>query len=183
MVALASRNAAVQLDTVQRLRSELLQAGMAVAASQRQDESRRVLEDHLLMVVQFLGVMAWVMLAVGGMGLASTMGLSVLERRREIGVMRALGASDRTLLSLVLVEGLVIVALAALLALPLSLPVSGLLAEAFGRIMFPVPAQYLPDAAAALHWLAVMAATAVLACAWPARRATRVPPAVALGYA
>lgn len=78
------------------------------SSSQRQAESRRVIEDHLLMVVDFLGAMAWLVLDIAAMGLASSMGLAVLERRREIGVLRALGASRRALAGMMQLEGLLI---------------------------------------------------------------------------
>ena len=176
------RGPATQLDAIQRLRGALAETGMTVASSQLQSEGRRVAEDHLLMVVDFLGAMAWVMIVVGGMGLASTMSLAVLERQREIGVLRAIGAHNSVIMAMVQVEGLVIVALAWFVSLPLSVPMSVLLAEAFGRIMFPVTTPYLPGAMAAMRWLALMVLIAVLACAWPARRATRVPAALALSY-
>jgi len=176
------RTPAAQLDVIQRLRTALTEAGMPVASSQLQSEGRRVLEDHLLMVVDFLGAMAWVMIVVGGMGLASTIGMGVLERTREIGVLRAIGAPGRTIQLLVQTEGLVIVVLAWGLSLPLSAPMSLLLGEAFGRIMFPVPAQALPSAATALGWLAIMLGVSLLACAWPARNASRISAARALSY-
>ncbi len=69
--------------TIQRLRADLARAGFTVASTQLVDENRRVMEDHMLMVAEFLGVMAWMMIAVGGMSLASTMGLAVVERTRE----------------------------------------------------------------------------------------------------
>ena len=176
------RSAAAQLDAIQRLRAALTEAGMPVASSQLQSEGRRIAEDHLLMVVDFLGAMAWVMIVVGGMGLASTMGMSVLERTREIGVLRAIGAPASTIQLLVQAEGLVIVVLAWVLSLPLSAPMSLVLADAFGRIMFPVPAQAIPSAATALGWLAIMLGVSLLACAWPARRASRISAARALSY-
>jgi putative ABC transport system permease protein len=182
VVRMQARNAALQLDVIQRLRNELEQAGAPVASSQRVDESRRVFEDHLLMVVQFLGAMSWVMILVGGMGLASTMSLAVMERTREIGVLRAIGARHRDILLLVEVEGLVIALLAWLIALPLSVPMSVALGDAFGRIMFPVPTSYVPDAGGVAGWLAVVVVVALVACSWPALRALRVPPAAALAY-
>ena len=179
LLAVSSRT---PLDTVQRLRAALASAGMPVASSHLQGEGRQAMEDHLLMVVEFLGAMAWVMMAVGGMGLASTMGMSVLERSREIGVLRALGARNRTVMGLVQTEGLVIVALAWGLSLPLSAPVGLLLGKAFGRIMFPVPVEALPSPGAALRWLAIMVLISIVACAGPALRAMRVSAARALSY-
>jgi len=182
VVRTAARGAALQLDAIQRLRNALDAAGDPVGASMRVDENRRVVEDHLLMVVQFLGAMAWVMILVGGMGLASTMSLAVLERTREIGVLRAIGARHRDILLLVVVEGLVIAALAWLIALPLSVPMSVALGDAFGRIMFPVPRTYLPVAAGVVTWFALMFVVALVASLWPALRAARVPTAAALAY-
>lgn len=171
------------LDAVQQLRATFTEAGIAIASSQSQAENRRIVEDHLLMVVDFLGVMGLVMIAVGAMGLASTMGLAVLERRREIGVLRAIGARDGAILAMVQVEGLTLVVLAWLLSLPLALPLSALLEVAFGRIMFSVPWRLVPSAATAFGWLGLMALISLLACALPAWRALRVPAARALAYA
>ena len=181
-VALAPGGAGQRLDTVQRLRDALQQAGMPVAGSQMQIEYRHAIEDHLLMVVEFLGAMAWVMIAVGGMGLASTMGLAVLERTREIGVMRALGARTRDILAIVQVESLVLVALAWLLSLPLSVLAAVQLSDAFGRVMFTVPTHYWPEWRAALEWMAITALLSLVACANAARRATRISAAQALAY-
>lgn len=170
------------LDAVRQLREAFTEAGIAVAGSQSQAENRRVVEDHLLMVVDFLGAMGLVMIAVGAMGLASTMGLAVLERRREIGVLRAIGARDGAILAMIQVEGLTLVALAWLASLPLALPLSAVLEAAFGRIMFSVPWRLVPSASTALGWLGLMALISLLACALPARRALRIPAAQALAY-
>jgi putative ABC transport system permease protein len=177
-----AHNAARPLDLILRLRAELERAALPVASSQSMSETRRVVEDHLLMVVEFLGSMAWVMIAVGGMGLAATMSVAVLERTREIGVLRAIGARHRAILSMVQVEGLVIAVLGWLVSIPLSIPMSWILADAFGRVMFRTPARLLPDARSLLGWLLMVVVVSLLACAWPARRATRIPTAAALSY-
>ena len=184
MLAVATRpgNAAAQLDVILRLRAALEAQGMHVGGSQLLSEMRRSVEDHLLMVVQFLGAMAWVMIVVGGLGLASTMSLAVLERTREIGVLRAIGARHGAIMRMIQAEGLLIVVLAWLVSLPLSAPMSVALAVAFGQVMFEVPAQALPSAAAAASWLLLVVCVSLLACAWPGWRALRVPAAAALSY-
>ena len=181
-VATQSTNAATQLDVIMRLRSDLERQNMRLAGSQLLSETRRAAEDHLLMVVAFLGVMAWVMIAVGGIGLASTMSLAVLERTREIGVMRAIGARHGAIMRMIQTEGIVIVVLAWLVSLPLSAPMSAGLAAAFGKVMFTVPVQALPNAGAAFDWLVLVLVVSLLACAWPAMRAMRISTAAALSY-
>ncbi|MEP6938559.1 MAG: FtsX-like permease family protein [Rudaea sp.] len=185
-LAVATRSpgdAAAAVATIARVRSALADAGMPVANSQLLGESKRVIEDHLLMVVEFLGAMAWVMIAVGGMGLASTMSLAVLERTREIGVMRAIGAPHWQIVVMLEVEGIVIALLGWVVSLPLSVPMSAGLAAAFERVMFRVPTQLAPSASGAAIWLLLSVGVAAVACAWPAWRATRVSAATALNYA
>jgi putative ABC transport system permease protein len=181
-VSASSREAALQLDLLQRLRAELEQQGIPVARSQRVGENRRVIEDHLLMVVQFLAAMGWVMLAVGGLGLLSTLAIGVVERTREIGVLRAIGAGHRAILALVTLESLAIALLAWLAALPLSIPIGAGLSYAFGRIMFALPLRWLPEPAALLQWLALALLLGALAALGPGWRALRVPAARALVY-
>jgi putative ABC transport system permease protein len=110
------------------------------------------------------------------------MSLGVLERTREIGVMRAIGAGHRSILAMIQVEGLVIALLSWALAIPLSAPVSVVLARAFGRIMFPVGARLTPPISGIVQWLAVAIAVSLIACLWPAFRATRISVSRALAY-
>ncbi len=173
---------ASQLDLIRRLRSALTDQGFVVRSSQMMVEQRRVVEDHLLMVVGFLGIMGQVIIVVGGLGLASTMSLSVLERTREIGVLRAIGARHQSILTIVQVEGVVIAILSWVIAIPLSIPMSVVLGRAFGRVMFNVPVTLVPEFSGVLGWLGVVVGVSVIACAWPAFRAMRVPAAAALAY-
>ena len=182
VVAATSSNAAAQLDLIARIRARLGESGIDVQSSQLMLEQRRVVEDHLLLVAGFLGIMAQLIIIVGGLGLASTMSLGVLERTREIGVLRAIGARHRSILGMIQVEGLMIAILSWIIAIPLSIPMSVVLGSAFGRIMFPLPVKLVPEPQGVLAWLAVAVGVSMVACAWPAYRAMRVPTAVALAY-
>ena len=182
VVAVSLKGAASQLELVQRLRSDLGQHGLVVQSSLLLSEGRAAMEDHMLMVAGFLGIMSQLMIIVGGLGLASTMSLAVLERTREIGVLRAIGARHHSILTMVLVEGLVIGLASWLIAIPASVPMSIVLGEAFGRVMLPVPVIYFPEAAGVLKWLAVVLVVSVVASAFPAWRAMRVPARTALAY-
>ena len=182
VVRTEARGTAAQSELLQRLRESLGSSGFDVESAQLLEANRRVVEDHLLMVAGFLGIMAQLMIVVGGLGLASTMGLAVLERTREIGVLRAIGASNGAIHLLVQGEGLVIAVVSWLIAIPLSLPMSVILGQAFGRIMFPVPVTFVPEWQGVALWFGVATVTSLIACAWPARRATRITTAAALAY-
>ena len=182
VVAASMSGPASQLDLIRQLRSELVDRGFDVSSGQLMAEQRKVVEDHLLMVAGFLGSMSLLMIVVGGLGLASTMSLAVLERTREIGVLRAIGARHGAILAMVQIEGLVIAVLSWALAIPLSLPMSIALGVAFGRVMLKVPLRLLPEPSGVLMWFGVVVVLSVVACAWPAMRATRITTAAALAY-
>lgn len=182
VVASSVRTSASQLELMQRIRATLTDRGMLVESGQLMIEQRRVIEDHLLMVASFLGAMSQLMIVVGGLALASTMGMAVLERTREIGVMRAIGAKHGAILTMIQVEGLVIALLGWALAIPLSLPMSIVLGKAFSRIMLPVPLTYVPEPSGVAQWLVVVLVVSVVACAVPAWRATRITTRAALAY-
>jgi len=180
MISATARTTAGQSELVARLRETLGAAGYDVANADLVQAGRAGVEDHLLMVAGFLLIMSQLALVVGGLGLASTMGLAVLERTREIGVLRAIGASHAAIFGLVQAEGLVIALVSWLVAIPLSIPVSVLLGMAFGRIMMPVPVRFLPETSGVMLWLGLAVVLSIVATAWPARRAMQVTTAAAL---
>lgn len=182
VLAAVSRTTAGQSELLSRLRVALQGGGFEIADAQLIQANRAGVEDHLLMVAGFLLIMSQLALVVGGLGLASTMSLAVLERTREIGVLRAIGATHRAIFVLVQAEGLVIALASWVIAIPLSIPVSVLLGKAFSRIMMPLPVRYLPELEGVAFWFAVAVVVAVLATTLPARRAMRVTTAAALAY-
>ena len=181
VVALADTSAAGRASTLRLLHDELTASGLRVSSALVAG-SRASVEDHLLMVADFLSVMGWVMLLVGGLGLASAMSLAVLERTREIGVLRAIGAGHGSIHAIVQSEGIVMAVASWLLAIPLSAPMGMVLAGAFGRIFFRTPVPIVPQWDAVALWLGVVVLVSVAACAWPAFRATRVSAREALAW-
>jgi putative ABC transport system permease protein len=100
--------AAAQNDGVKALETQFAEAGRVVTASYTFDEWRSFLAFHFNLITMFLMVMAVILAAVGGLGLMGTMGINVIERTREIGILRAVGASDRAVLRVFVAEGVVI---------------------------------------------------------------------------
>ena len=92
----------------------------------------------------FVSVMALLLGVVGALGLAGTMTMNVVERSREIGVMRAIGARDRAVLLVFLVEGLLIGFLAWLIGVAISLPISKVLSDALGESFVQRPLAFTP---------------------------------------
>ncbi|MBN1886442.1 MAG: ABC transporter permease [Thermoflexales bacterium] len=133
-------------------------------------------------LVYFLLVMAVLVAIVGGMGLTGAMSMNVMERRREIGVMRATGARDGAILRLVMVEGMFVSLLSWGLAVPLSIPLTLALNSGVGSAMVGLPLDFTFGLRGVWTWLLLALAIAALASGLPAWNATRLTVREALSY-
>jgi putative ABC transport system permease protein len=128
-----------------------------------------------------LGTMAVVIAIVGSIALSGALALSVMERRREIGVMRATGASSATIFRIFIGEGLILGWLSWLIAVPIAIPASNVMTTAVGNaFQFEMLYKYQPTGAIA--WLFIITTLSILASVLPARGATQVSVRESLSY-
>ena len=164
------------------LDENLEREGVRAQTSSSNADRRVGFDEHMRMIYVFLIVMSAVLALVGGLGLMTTMSLNVLERRREMGVLRAIGASPRTVWLIVVAEAVAIAtlswALAALLAWPFSRQLAGLLV----RGLFRSGRDFVFEPAGLLVWLCVCVGLAALASLLPAWHASRCPVREAIAY-
>ena len=137
---------------------------------------------NFAIIVTFLLAMAGVLAVVGGLGLAGMLSLSVLEHSREIGVLRAVGARDRDVMQVILVEGLFVAIVGWALAAPLGWLVGRGLSDAVGNLFLGAPLVYSYSGVGLLIWLGLALVLAVAASALPARRAMRLTVRDVLAY-
>ncbi|EGQ7993023.1 ABC transporter permease [Vibrio vulnificus] len=125
----------------------------------------------------FLGASGAMTMAVGALGVANIMFLSVTERTREIGVRLAIGATQKSILSQFILEGLFLVAVGTALGLLVAYLVVGLLSS----IALPDWLGFPVITRDSIVWsFLVTLILALLASYFPARRASRLTPVIAL---
>jgi len=137
-------------------------------------ELRTAVGDHVIILVRALVALAGVLACVGLLGLTSAMTTAVLERAREIGVMRAVGATSRRVLRLILAEGLLTAAVSTLVAFALTLPLTALVESTIGRLGFLAPLPFVVSTGAFLGWVGLVSAFSLVATWLPARRAAGI---------
>ena len=93
----------------------------------KQEELVAVVNDVVNKLTGFVSALAAISLLIGGIGIMSIMLASVSERSREIGIRKAIGATNRQILSQFVVEGLVLTVSGGLIGVVVSLIVFGLL--------------------------------------------------------
>jgi putative ABC transport system permease protein len=156
--------------------------GLAVHTAQTAQVLHQQNRLIFAVVVSFLILMASLLAVVGGLGLSSTMSINVMERVREIGVLRAVGASNSSVRRIVLGEAIIVGFLGWLLGAALSLPLSRFMSDQLGLALIGVPLTFRYSILAACLWFVVLQTIAVVASLGPARNAVRLTIREVLAY-
>lgn len=152
-------------------------SGSAAGLQTQEDNAKAI---NILVI--FLLIMAVLTATVGSIGLTGTMGMNVLERTREIGVMRAIGAVDLEVIKSVVIEGVMIGWLTWLIAIGLSFPISSALLGIISTSMMGSDMRLVFTPAGIVYWFGVVTVLSVVASMLPARSAARLTINEVLSY-
>ena len=151
--------------------------------SQIKLEQRAFADNQFASVTSMLLSLALLVAVVGGIGLMGSLGTSVVERTREIGVMRAIGAGSRSIMALFVAEGILQGLMSWALAVPIAFLIARPLARQLGQTMIDVDLDFAFNWPAVLAWLLAILALALVASVLPARRAANISVRESLAYA
>ena len=173
-------------DTQARIAAELraqyeaqgIQVSQTLTATEAFVSARSIFD----VVVTFMAVMAVLIAVVGGLGLMSTMSINVMERTREIGVMRSIGASNTAIQAIVIVEGLIVGLVSWAISILVSLPVTSVLTVGVGMAILGVQMAPSYDSNGILVWLIFTLILSFVSSSLPAARASRLTVRDTLAY-
>jgi putative ABC transport system permease protein len=146
------------------------------------DDLRQTLYTTFETFSYLLWAMAFLSAAVGSMGLVGTLSISVVERMREVGVMRAIGAASSDIFGVFVGEGVSLGVLSWLLAVPLSYPGARAFSDAIGLVSFGSRLDFEYSFSSVVIWLVIVVVLSALASLYPALRATQVSVRESLAY-
>jgi putative ABC transport system permease protein len=129
------------------------------------------LTDPLLLL---LAAMAALFAVVGGLGLTGAMSLNVLERTKEIGIVRAVGASTGIVMQIVIVEGVLVGLASWVIASLLAFPMGKIMAVVVGVSFIKTPLDYAFAPGGIGLWLIAVLVLSAIASYLPARSASRI---------
>jgi putative ABC transport system permease protein len=170
-------------DLTTRLKNLYEDRNLKVVQSQTLAAQRATNEFQFSIVVDMMLALSILVALVGGIALMGALSIGVIERTKEIGVLRAVGARSRTILGIFVMEGILQGLLSWLIAIPVSFLSSPLLSDALGKAMFGAKLDYQYNWTAVAVWLGVMLVIAAVASILPAGGATRISVRDSLAYA
>jgi putative ABC transport system permease protein len=149
-------------------------------------DATRSLQQFFAVLDLFLGIFGSLALAVASIGIVNTLVMAILERRREIGIMKALGASDRDVKGLFFAEAGAMGIIGGLAGVALGWTIGH--AINFGTNYYLKRLHFPPEQIWSVPWWLVIFAIvfsviiSLLSGLYPASRAARLDPVQALRY-
>lgn len=162
-----------QVENILRLRHDIASPEDDDFRITNQADILETLSTVLGLLTTMIVAIAGISLVVGGIGIANIMLVSVVERTREIGIRKALGATDRDVLSQFLTESVVISVIGGGIGIVTGIGITFIAATAFG---FP----FVVSSSAVIVGFGLSSATGLVAGVIPARNASKLDPIVAL---
>jgi putative ABC transport system permease protein len=169
-------------ETTSQLEDSYRARNMDVFISRTFHQDRRDGESQFNITVIMLLSLAIIVALVGGIGLMGSLSISVVERTREIGVMRAIGAVSRTMMGMFVMEGVLQGLLSWATAVPISFMLGKPMANALGQAIFSANLDYQYNLEAVIIWLLIILVVSTLASVLPARNATVISVRESLAY-
>lgn len=164
-------NAEEQLQISKEIEERFQADGIEISENWNIDLLRKAFVEHLKVIVDFLSIIALLAVVVGGLSIASTIGINISERRRELGVFRAIGVSSHQLVSMISSEVILMGIAGWLSGILLALPVSVWAGNYFGNIFLHTNLNNAISVSGTFLWLAISIIVSYVSGIIPASKA------------
>ena len=182
-IASSAKNPEARIEMIRQIEQALTASGVSVHMGLPLAELQTAIGDHIAVLIGTLVVAASLIGLIGVLGLTSSMSMNVIERTREFGVIKAVGGRPKTILAMVVQEGVFVGFASWFVAVPLGLGLSLVVGRIVGMMAFKVPLALVPSYSGQTAWLVAVLVLSALASLVPAWRASRLTVREALAYA
>ena len=178
----SDNSAEFQTATVEAITTQYTDAGILVESTQTFNTLKSSLDLRFNTLVYSLLLLAVLLAIVGGLGIAGTTSINVIERLREIGIMRSVGGGNVQILGIFILEAVFVGIIGWVLGSIVALPISRLLSDGVGNAFSNAPLSYSFDLSGIGLWLILAIVLSFISSYLPARRASRLTLREVLSY-
>ncbi len=177
-----NHDATTQETVMMKLQDLFEKNKIQVSSMQTSSEWSKNQTNSTDMLVVFMMIMAVLIAVVGGVGLMGTMSINILERTREIGVMRAVGASNWDIQQMVIIEGIFVGLVSWIASCVLAIPITMILTYGVGVAILQAAIPSVFGVVGPLVWLAGTIVLSIISSSIPAHRASSLTVRDTLAY-
>lgn len=147
------KNNKISADSItENIEGKLHASGIDVLSKQTIGDVSSVFANHLKLIAGFLIVTSILIILVGVIGLISSTSINILERIREIGVMRAIGALPNKIAIMIIYENIILGLISFVGSCIIAIPLIIILSNNFGKIFLKAPLNIVYSPQALLEW-------------------------------
>ncbi len=172
VVETAVHDQATQSRVRQAVEDRLRENNISIGITATNAELRSKVNSISDIFFAILMVMIALLVVAGGLSVAGMMSLNVLERTKEIGILRAIGASNTVIRKLILFEALFVGVLSWIVGTLIGIPLSRLLSDLSGVGFIGAPLNFQLPTSSIVLWFVLALLLSVTASLWPAYRAS-----------
>lgn len=173
---------AVQNAVAEKLQERFRNAGLSKSSSVTRSSFFSEFTEVFNIILFVLLLMAGLLALVGSLGLSGTLGINIMERMREIGVLRAVGAANQALVKIVLTESMVVSLVSWVMGALTSAISSPILAAVVIYAVLETQMNFRYSILGLLLWFGVILLIGVFSSLLPARRAALLQVREVLDY-
>ncbi|HYK72827.1 MAG TPA: FtsX-like permease family protein, partial [Pseudoneobacillus sp.] len=181
-IVLKTSNRGSQADTIELIKEKFKLKGISILSYELREDLKEKLEIRFSIVLIFLYIMSFLLVIVSSISLTGMMGLNVLERTREIGILRCIGASDTTIQFIIMFEGVTVGFISWVVSVLWSMPFSHQLSTEVGMALFQAPLDYVFSYTGIWIWLGLSTIFSIVWSYIPAWNASRLTIKDVLNY-
>jgi len=181
-IALNTKDPALRGKIIATIERTLENNGINVTLLFSGSELKTAMAEHMAVLIYLLLGLSMIMAFVGVLGLSAAMGTTVVERTREFGILKSIGARPFTIISIVLIEGVFISIVSIVFAVILSAPFSLGIGSAVGYIAFKTPLPLAITFHGMLIWTILVISGPAISSFIPAYKAGRISIRESLSY-
>jgi len=134
---------------------------------------RKSFVEHLQVIVTFLSIISLMAVLVGGLSIASSISISISERRRELGILRAVGVNSKQMIKMISFEVIIMGLAGWLVGLIIAYPISIYAGNYFGQIFLHSNLDNTVSISGAIIWFVISISVSFISGYIPARTAAK----------
>ncbi len=182
LISAKTQNQDEQIKISKAIEEEFKASGINISQNWNINLLRKSFVEHLKVIVTFLSIISLLAVLVGGLSIASSISINISERKRELGILRAVGVNSKQIIKMISLEVIIMGLVGWLIGLIIAFPISIYAGNYFGQIFLHSNLNNTISVIGTIIWLLISLIVSYISGNIPARIASKTNLSEMLAY-